>query len=76
MAQTANTAFVQSRRNDAVLQAREAALQALDAAYHKFRELSTNLAEGLKFYADVAGLLHELRDSCKQVGRPLLSPST
>ncbi|KAK4705321.1 programmed cell death 6-interacting protein, partial [Phenoliferia sp. Uapishka_3] len=65
-AQTTNAAFLVSRRNDAVLKSREAKLQALDAAYHKFLELRTNLQEGLKFYSDVAGLLNELRDSCKE----------
>lgn len=63
---TANTAFIQSRRSDPLLRAREKALQALDVAYQKHHELATNLAEGLKFYSDVAKLLNELRDSCKQ----------
>ncbi|KAL8287149.1 hypothetical protein RQP46_003601 [Phenoliferia psychrophenolica] len=63
---TANAAFVASRKSDERVKLREKALQDLEAAFHKFRELATNLAEGLKFYADVAGLLNELRDSCKQ----------
>ncbi|KAM0750990.1 BRO1-domain-containing protein [Meredithblackwellia eburnea MCA 4105] len=63
---SANIAFVQSRKQDLRLKAREEVLQRLDAAYHKYRELSTNLQEGFKFYSDLAGLLNELRDRCKE----------
>jgi programmed cell death 6-interacting protein len=60
--------FLQARRTDPALKAREQALQNLDLAYHKFREILVNLQEGLKFYSDLSKLLTELRDACKQVG--------
>lgn len=70
--QTANEAFVRARRDDPQLKAREQALQDLDTAYHKYREISVNLQEGLKFYLDMAKLLGELRDACKQVRLPFM----
>lgn len=43
-----NEAFVESRKVDALMQKREQALQTMDLAYSKYRELSANLVEGLK----------------------------
>ena len=40
--------FIQSRKEDAVVKAREHALQSLDLAYHKYKEIVRNLEEGLK----------------------------
>lgn len=44
----ANTEFVRSRRSNAVIAKREKALQNLEQGYLKFKEVRTNLLEGMK----------------------------
>ncbi|KAI8362722.1 BRO1-like domain-containing protein [Choanephora cucurbitarum] len=44
---------------------RDKALQNLTQAYYKFREIKTNLSEGLKFYGEHAKGLIQLCDTCK-----------
>ncbi|CBQ68491.1 conserved hypothetical protein [Sporisorium reilianum SRZ2] len=61
-----NAAFVDARRSDATLQRRERALQSLDAAYAKYRELSSNLVEGLEFYNGLARILSGYRDAVRE----------
>ncbi|SNX85869.1 related to RIM20 - protein involved in proteolytic activation of Rim101p [Melanopsichium pennsylvanicum] len=61
-----NTAFVEARKSDGTIQRREKALQNLDAAYGKYRELSSNLVEGLEFYNGLAKILSGYRDQCKE----------
>lgn len=46
--QEQNEMFIQSRREDATIKEREHALQSLDLAYHKYKEITRNLDEGLK----------------------------
>ncbi|KAI0749790.1 pH-response regulator [Daedaleopsis nitida] len=58
--------FAQSRKDDASVKARELALQSLDLAYHKYKEITRNLEEGLKFYNDFAVILSQFRDACKE----------
>ncbi|KZT73000.1 BRO1-domain-containing protein [Daedalea quercina L-15889] len=60
-----NETFIQSRREDASVREREHALQSLDLAYHKYKEITRNLDEGLKFYNDFAAILTQFRDTCK-----------
>ncbi|KAI8382983.1 BRO1-like domain-containing protein [Blakeslea trispora] len=59
----------QSKRNDPTLHGvqskRDKALQNLTQAYHKFKEIKTNLSEGLKFYGEHAKGLTQLCDTCK-----------
>ncbi|RUP46362.1 hypothetical protein BC936DRAFT_147042 [Jimgerdemannia flammicorona] len=59
-----NTEFVRSRRNNAVIAKREKALQNLEQGYLKFKEVRTNLLEGMKFYAEFEKSLLRLRDNC------------
>lgn len=40
--------FLQSRRDDPTIKDRENALQSLDLAYHKYREINRHLDEGLQ----------------------------
>lgn len=40
--------FLQSRKEDASVKERERILQSLDLAYHKYKEITRNLDEGLK----------------------------
>ncbi|KAH9838254.1 BRO1-domain-containing protein [Rhodofomes roseus] len=60
-----NELFLQSRREDTSIKEREHALQSLDLAYHKYKEITRNLDEGLKFYNDFATILTQFRDTCK-----------
>ncbi|EPQ54076.1 BRO1-domain-containing protein [Gloeophyllum trabeum ATCC 11539] len=64
-----NDSFLQSRREDPNVKEREHALQSLDLAYHKYREIRRNLEEGIQFYNDLAGMLAEFRESCKEWAR-------
>ncbi|KAH9942761.1 pH-response regulator [Amylocystis lapponica] len=60
-----NALFLQSRKEDSTVKEREHALQSLDLAYHKYKEITRNLDEGIKFYNDFAGVLTQFRDTCK-----------
>lgn len=73
--QTANSQFIHHRRTDPALAQREAALQRLDEGYLKYREVLTNLQEGLKFYSDLSRLLTELREGCRLVRLSLFALS-
>ncbi|PWY97686.1 BRO1-domain-containing protein [Testicularia cyperi] len=64
-----NQEFVKARKSDPRLQQRERALQNLDAAYVKYRELSSNLIEGLEFYNSLAKILSAFRDQIKDWAR-------
>lgn len=43
-----NTLFLESRREDPSVKAREHALQSLDLAYHQYRDICRHLTEGIK----------------------------
>ncbi|EJF64930.1 pH-response regulator [Dichomitus squalens LYAD-421 SS1] len=58
--------FTRSRKEDAPVKERELALQSLDLAYGKYKEIVRNLDEGLKFYNDLAVILSQFRDACKE----------
>ncbi|KAG7452534.1 BRO1-domain-containing protein [Guyanagaster necrorhizus] len=60
-----NEKFLKSRKDDPSVKEREHALQSLDLSYHKYREITNNLQEGIKFYNDLSGLLLQFKDSCK-----------
>lgn len=64
-----NSAFVQARKSDPTIHRREKALQNLDIAYVKYRELSSNLVEGLEFYNSLAKILGGFRDQVKEWAR-------
>lgn len=46
--QERNELFLRSRKGDPIVKEREHALQSLDLAYHKYKEITRNLDEGLK----------------------------
>lgn len=52
-----NQSFLQSRRQDPSIKDREHALQSLDLAYHKYREITRNLDEGLNVNYNYASSL-------------------
>ncbi|EJD06562.1 BRO1-domain-containing protein [Fomitiporia mediterranea MF3/22] len=58
--------FIRSRLDDPSIKEREHALQSLDLAYHKYREIIRNLEEGLKFYNDLLIILTRFREACKE----------
>ena len=61
----ANTAFVDARRGDSSTREREKALQSLENAYSKYKEIVANLNTGRKFYNDLAKIITAFRDQCK-----------
>ncbi len=61
----ANTAFTTARRGDTSTLFRERALQRLEAAYLKCKEILTNIATGRKFYNDLAKIVSRFRDDCQ-----------
>ncbi|KAJ3022133.1 pH-response regulator protein palA/rim20 [Thoreauomyces humboldtii] len=62
---TANRAFAESRQTNGMIQEREQALQNLDNAYKAFREINSNMTEGLKFYTDFQSVLSRFAANCK-----------
>jgi programmed cell death 6-interacting protein len=63
--QDANTAFLNARRGDQSTKQREQALQALENAYFKYKEIISNLDTGRKFYNDLAKIVSRFRDECR-----------
>lgn len=63
--QDANAAFVNTRRGDQSTKQREQALQSLENAYSKYKEIISNLDTGRKFYNDLAKLVSRFRDDCR-----------
>ncbi|KAJ3037268.1 Rhophilin, Rho GTPase binding protein [Rhizophlyctis rosea] len=61
----ANAKFVESKQTNEMIRQREQALQNLDNAYKTFKEINTNLQEGVKFYTDFQNVLTKFRDNCK-----------
>lgn len=61
----ANTGFTTTRKLGTSTQEREAALQALENGYFKYREIVQNLETGRKFYNDLGKLLARLRETVK-----------
>ena len=61
----ANTAFANARKGDTSTKEREQALQRLENAYVKYKEIISNLNTGRKFYNDLAKIVNRFRDECK-----------
>ncbi|KAH8821259.1 BRO1-like domain-containing protein [Xylogone sp. PMI_703] len=61
----ANAAFVKARKGDASSREREQALQTLENAYFKYKEIVSNLDAGRKFYNDLSKIVGRFRDDCK-----------
>lgn len=64
--QEANAAFVDSRRGDHSTREREQALQRLENAYIKYKEILGNLETGRKFYNDLANIVDRFRNECRE----------
>ncbi|KAF2185399.1 BRO1-domain-containing protein [Zopfia rhizophila CBS 207.26] len=63
--QEANAAFVTARRGDQSTKQREQALQSLENAYFKYKEIISNLDVGRKFYNDLAKIVSRFRDDAR-----------
>ncbi|KIJ62786.1 hypothetical protein HYDPIDRAFT_182503 [Hydnomerulius pinastri MD-312] len=61
-----NEQFLMSRKEDTSVKEREHALQYLDLAYAKYREITRNLEEGRKFYNEMANILARFKEACRQ----------
>jgi programmed cell death 6-interacting protein len=61
----ANAAFTAARRGDSSTREREQALQRLENAYVKYKEIVNNLNTGRKFYNDLAKIVGRFRDECR-----------
>jgi programmed cell death 6-interacting protein len=63
--EAANASFVAARKGDTSSREREQALQKLENAYFKYKEIVSNLEVGRKFYNDLAKIVGRFRDACK-----------
>ena len=61
----ANRAFTKAQQGDSSSKERERALQELDNAYLKYKEILSNIEVGRKFYNDLAKHVGRFRDDCK-----------
>ncbi|KAK6601181.1 BRO1-like domain-containing protein [Botrytis cinerea] len=61
----ANTSFIKARAGDTSTREREQALQKLEMAYYKYKEIVNNVDGGRKFYNDLAKIVGRFRDGCK-----------
>jgi programmed cell death 6-interacting protein len=64
--QDTNAVFSQARRGDDSTKQREKALQSLENAFYKYKEIIQNLEAGRKFYNDLARIVGRFRDEAKQ----------
>lgn len=62
-----NRAFESQKKTagDRGTREREAALQALDNAYYKYKEIVSNVEVGRKFYNDLSKIVGSFRDRCR-----------
>lgn len=63
--QEANAAFTRARSGDSSTKEREQALQRLENAYFKYKEIVSNLNTGRKFYNDLAPIVTRFTDGCR-----------
>ena len=61
----ANSAFATARKGDTSTLEREKALQRLENAFLKYKEIVSNIDTGRKFYNDLARIVTRFRDDCK-----------
>ncbi|KAF7896546.1 hypothetical protein EAF00_006560 [Botryotinia globosa] len=61
----ANGSFIKARAGDTSTREREQALQKLEMAYYKYKEIVNNVDGGRKFYNDLAKIVGRFRDGCK-----------
>lgn len=61
----ANRDFLLARKGDSSTKEREQALQRLDNAFLKYKEIVNNLNASRKFYNDLANIVNRFRDDCK-----------
>ncbi len=67
--ESCNAKFVAARRGDGSSREREVALQKLENAYFKYKEVVSDLEMGRKFYNDLAKIVGGFRDGCREFAR-------
>jgi programmed cell death 6-interacting protein len=60
-----NATFVAARKGDTSTKQREQALQSLENAYSKYKEIISNMEAARKFYNDLAKIVSAFRDECR-----------
>ena len=65
--QDVHVGFVNARRGDQSTKQREQALQALENAFFKYKEVISNLDVGRRFYNDLAKIVSRFRDDCAKL---------
>ncbi|TPX67068.1 hypothetical protein SpCBS45565_g04044 [Spizellomyces sp. 'palustris'] len=63
--QETNRKFVESKQTSGMIREREEALQNLDNAYKAFKDITSNMQEGVKFYSDFQNVLNKFSQNCK-----------
>jgi len=63
--QQANAELVKTRKGDTSTKDREKALQSLENAYYKYKEIINNLDGGRKFYNELAKIVTRFRNDCR-----------
>ncbi len=58
--------FLRDRKEDSRVEHREKKLQEMELAYWKWREVTGNCQEGIKFYTDFQAILQRLRESAHE----------
>ncbi|RFU26102.1 hypothetical protein B7463_g10238, partial [Scytalidium lignicola] len=61
----ANASFLAGRKGDTSSREREQALQTLENAFFKYKEIVGNLDAGRKFYNDLSKIVGRFRDDCR-----------
>lgn len=61
----ANAAFANARKGDTSSREREQALNRLENAYFKYKEILSNVDTGRKFYNDLTKIVIKFRDECR-----------
>lgn len=61
-----NAAFQNARKGDTSSREREKALQKLENAYGKYKEILSNLETGKKFYNDLARIVNKFHGACRE----------
>jgi len=64
--QQTNGTFNAARKGDTSTKQREQALQKLENAYSKYKEIISNMESGRKFYNDLAKIVSAFRDECRK----------
>lgn len=66
--EAANVTFLSAKKGDSSSTSREQALQKLENAFFKYKEIIINIESGRKFYNDFIKIVGLFRDECRRFG--------